>query len=306
MSGRVLILLAAVLWSTSGFFAKSPIFDNLGDSKVVVLGFWRSVFAALLVMFLIRRWRWDWRLLAMGASFAAMTWTFMSALVITEASLAIWLQYLAPAWVVVLSWLLFREAPDRSNRWMLLFAIVGVCVILSGQFLKLEKAAFSWWGIEAGLLSGVFFAGVIVMLRRLRDFDAMQLVFVNQVVTGLALLPAVVQHGQLPSSVQWVYLIGFGLLQFGTPYILFSYGVRQVSSHEASGLGLLEPLLVPLWVFLAWRKHPEYEPPSGWTLVGGALILVGLGLQIFLRRLPPPPALDPAADRDTPDGSLLK
>lgn len=290
--GRWLILLAAILWSTNGFFAKSPYFDDLspGD-KATMMAFWRSAFASLVVVFLIRRWRWDWRLLAMGSSFAAMTWTFLSALVNTEASLAIWLQYMAPAWVVVLSWYLFREAPDRSSRWMLAFAMSGVAVILTGQFLELGRTADAWqddlWGIIAGMLSGLFFAGVIVSLRRLRDFDSMQLVFVNQVVTTLALLPAVIWMGILPTGFQWGYLAMFGIVQLGTPYLLFAYGIKSVSSHEASGLGLLEPLLVPVWVYVAWSHLPDYEPPSAWTIAGGALILLGLGLQWYLRTRTP-------------------
>lgn len=299
MSGRWLILLAAVLWSTSGFFAKSPVFAGLEDSaKATLLAFWRSLFAALLVIFLVRSWRWDWRLLAMGGSFAAMTWTFMSSLVFVEASLAIWLQYLAPAWVVVLSWCLFREAPDRPSRWMLMFAMLGVGIILVGQFPAIgDTEKFSWWGIIAGLLSGVFFAGVIVMLRRLRDFDAMQLVLINQIFTSLMLLPATISVGIWPGGIEWVYLVTFGFVQLGTPYILFAYGVRTVSSHEASGLGLLEPLLVPLWVFLAWRHLPNYQAPSLWTLTGGILILIGLGLQIYLRRKRLPPGLGIPASR---------
>lgn len=291
MAGRLLILLAAVLWSTSGFFAKSPVFTGLDENvRVTLLALWRSAFASLLVLFLVRKWRWDWRVLIMGGSFAAMTWTFMSSLVHTEASLAIWLQYLAPAWVVVLSAVFFREMPDRSSQLMLVLAMIGVSIILLGQFFELQNqtAPISIWGIVAGLLSGVFFAGVVVMLRRLRDFDSMQLVLINQVVTALVLLPANVAHGQLPGGIQWVYLLFFGFVQLGLPYVLFTYGLKSVSSHEASGLGLLEPLLVPLWVFIAWRHKPDYQPPSDWTLVGGTFILLGLGLQILLRYLKSP------------------
>jgi len=55
--------------------------------------------------------------------------------------------------------------------------------------------------------------------------------------------------------------------------------VSAVSSHEASGLTLLEPLLVPVWVFVAWHQSPEYTPPALTTIVGGGLILTGLLLR---------------------------
>jgi len=68
-------------------------------------------------------------------------------------------------------------------------------------------------------------------------------------------------------------------LQIGIPYLLFARGVSAVSSHEASGLTLLEPLLVPVWVFVAWHQSPDYTPPAVTTIVGGGLILAGLSFR---------------------------
>ena len=56
-------------------------------------------------------------------------------------------------------------------------------------------------------------------------------------------------------------------------------GMHVVFGHEASGIVLLEPILVPVWVFLAWRNTSDYVAPQWWTLVGGGLILTGLLLR---------------------------
>ncbi len=280
MTGRILILLAAFLWSTSGLFAKSPALAEIpqGD-RAVCLTFWRAVFACLMVVFFIRRWQFDWRMLPMAACFAVMTWTFISALVHIEAALAIWLQYLAPAWVVLFSWLFFRESPDPTSRPMLAFAAVGLTVILVAQFVSIET--FSTWGVTAAVISGVTFAGVVVFLRRLRGCDALLLVFVNQAVTALLLAPAALT-GYFPQGFQWLYLAGFGVFQMGLPYLLFAIALRKISSHEASGLGMLEPVLVPVWVYLAWGSQPDYQPPDLGTVIGGLLILSGLVVQLSL------------------------
>ena len=71
-------------------------------------------------------------------------------------------------------------------------------------------------------------------------------------------------------------LTAFGVLQMGVPYVLFSRALRTIPSHEASCIGLLEPVVLPLWVFVAWSQTPTYQPPAVWTLVGAGLILVGL------------------------------
>ena len=62
----------------------------------------------------------------------------------------------------------------------------------------------------------------------------------------------------------------------GIPYVLFSRGLRFVAGHEASCIALLEPIVLPLWVYLAWGSITGYEPPAIWTLIGGGLILTGL------------------------------
>ena len=78
-------------------------------------------------------------------------------------------------------------------------------------------------------------------------------------------------------------LAGFGMLQMAVPYVLFARGLRSITSQEATVIGLLEPILLPVWVYLAWG-----ETPAPWTLFGGAMILAGLFLQYvvpLLRRV---------------------
>jgi drug/metabolite transporter (DMT)-like permease len=76
-------------------------------------------------------------------------------------------------------------------------------------------------------------------------------------------------------------LAGFGLFQMALPYVFFARGLRAITSQEATGIGLLEPLLLPVWVYLVWD-----EVPAASTLIGGGLILAGLALRyaVPLRR----------------------
>ena len=47
---RLMVVAAALLWSTSGFYAKAPWFDDWPEeTRGVALTFWRAVFAALTV-----------------------------------------------------------------------------------------------------------------------------------------------------------------------------------------------------------------------------------------------------------------
>jgi drug/metabolite transporter, DME family len=273
--GRLLIIAAAVLWSTSGFFAKAPIFADWPIAgRGMMLAGWRSAFAALVLIFFIRQIRWSWRLLPMVAAFAAMNWTYLNALVLCEPTLAIWLQYSAPAWVFLISWLVFGEYPLPRDWILLILAGAGVSVILWAEWGGGSPA-----GVRYGIASGLCFALVMLMLRWNRDFDATWLVLLNNAATALLFLPTIIHSQAWPAGQQWFFLAGFGAIQFALPYFLFARGVREVSSHEASGLVLLEPILVPLWVFIAWRHAAEYQYPAWSTVVGAGLILSGLMLR---------------------------
>ena len=208
--------------------------------------------------------------------FAVMNWTYLSAMVLCEPTLAIWLQYTAPAWVFLISWICFKEHPTYRDGLLLLFASLGVAVILQAELWGASPA-----GVRYGLASGLFFALVIVTLKWNHRLDAAWLIFLNHAVTGVVLAPVLFQQGVYPTGQQWIYLMGFGFFQIGLPYMLFVRGLRIISSHEASGLTLLEPLLVPVWVYVAWRNTAGYEFPATTTLIGGGLILAGLLLRYF-------------------------
>ncbi len=279
--GGGLIVVAAFLWSTSGFFAKAPIFDAWPlEIRGSLLAFWRAAFASLVLIFFVRKVSWSWKLIPTTLCFALMNWSYMNSLVYNEATLAIWLQYSSPIWVFAGSVVFFRERPIRQDFWLLGFAVAGVAVILWH-----ELNGASGIGIRYGVVSGLFFAGVIMTIRWCRDLDAAWVVFLNHAVTCLFFAPVMIAAKEVPSSLQLLYLAGFGGLQIGIPYVLFAVAVRSVSSHEASGLTLLEPLLVPVWVWVAWGHLSDYAPPAITTLVGGGLILSGLAIRYWPRRL---------------------
>lgn len=275
--GRLLILVTALMWSTSGFFAKSPLFGDWplesGGFPVrgPLLAFWRSLFATLVLLPFVRRPRWTPALVPMVSCYAAMNYTFLAAMTLTTEGNAIWLQHTAPVWVFGVGVLCFGESVHPRDGWLLAFCLAGVLLILG---FEVRGQALS--GVGFGLASGLAYAGVILSLRQLRAEDGAWLVMLNNLVTVVLFLPFVLRAGLWPDAWQTGYLSAFGVFQMGLPYLLFARGLRVVSGHEASGIVLLEPILVPVWVYVAWRHAATYQAPQWWTLVGGSLILAGL------------------------------
>jgi len=115
--GRLCIFAAAVLWSTSGVFAKSPVFDVWPpEVRGPVLAFWRAVFAGLLILPMVRGVRFRPALVPMTLCFVVMNVTFLTAMTMTTAGNVIWLQHTAPAWVFLFGVLLLGEPLVRRNQ----------------------------------------------------------------------------------------------------------------------------------------------------------------------------------------------
>lgn len=270
LRGRLLVLAAAIMWSSSGLFAKADTFAAWPvESRGILLAFWRALFAGMLLLPLVRRPRWDWRLVPLCAVFVVMNITYLSAMTLSTAANAIWLQSTAPWWVLLVGVVVLGEPFPRSQRLPLTIGGIGLAVIL-----WYEAQGQTQVGVLCGLVSGLTYAGVVISLRALRHVDSVWIVSLALLVTAACAFPYVVYTGIWPTTGQLPVLAGFGMLQMAVPYVLFARGLRSITSQEATVIGLLEPILLPVWVYLAWG-----EMPATWTLVGGGLILCGLLLQ---------------------------
>jgi drug/metabolite transporter (DMT)-like permease len=277
---RLLVLLAAVLWSLSGVVLKAPGFESLPlEGRGPAVAGLRALFAALTLLPFVRprRIRWNLKLIPMVICFAAMSVLFISALMTTTAAATIFLQYTSVVWASLLGWLLLRERPDRSDAVAMICVVIGIVVILA-------KDPGSPFGNGLALASGVAYAGVVVSLRSLRDQDPIWLSFLNQLVAAVVILPWYLLNPIELAAPQIGWLIFLGAVQLALPYVLFSTGVQQVPAREASVLLLIEPVLNPLWVLLVWGEQAAVT-----TWIGGGIILAGLVLRFAVAGVRKPP-----------------
>jgi drug/metabolite transporter (DMT)-like permease len=283
--GRVYILGAVLLWSTNGLFAKAALFhDWPADRRGIMLAFWRALFAGIGLLPLVRRPQFSWNLVPPALFFTIMSACFLQSMTFTTTANAIWLQSTAPLWIFVYGRCFWREPFDRRDLIVLVTGMLGAGWILYHEFHAATAAggdgplALGAWGVILGLASGAFYALVVMSLRRHKKVDSAWLIAWNLLVSAILMVPYVFTSCPAPSGQQVGVLAAFGLFQMGLPYFLFARGLRHISSQEGSGIGMLEPVLAPVWVFLRYD-----EQPADWTIVGATLILLGLLLR-YARR----------------------
>jgi len=266
--GRWLLVAAAVLWSTTGLFVKAGALREIPGPTLACL---RALFAAACLVPFVRPAAIRFRpgLVPMAAAFAAMNVLFLTAMTLTTAAAAAFLQYTATPWSFVLGLVVLGETWRRGNLVAVMLAMAGIVVIVAGS-----GGQQTTTGNLLAIASGLAFAAVIVSLRRLRDESPVFLVLVNQATSCLVLLPWLAWHPPSLSLEQWLLLAAFGIVQMSIPYLLFTRGLKSVSVQDAALIVLLEPVLTPVWVMLA-----GWETAETVTWLGGGLIVGGLLLR---------------------------
>jgi drug/metabolite transporter (DMT)-like permease len=274
--GRLLIVLGALLWSTSGAFTKlltRDTFLHLDSPQVpgLAIAFYRVLFAGLVLVPTLRRRDLSFRrvMIAMVACFATMNALFVLAMAQGKAANAVLLQYTAPMWMYLASIWWLGEPADRRSSVALVIGLCGIGLIIGDGWQEAQLPV-----VLIALGSGLAYAGVILYLRVLREASSRWLTVLNHLGGAVALVPfLVLSLGARPSALQLVVLFIFGSLQMALPYWLVARGLRVVSPQEAGTITLLEPLLNPVWAYLV---SPETEMPSALTFLGGGFILGAL------------------------------
>jgi DME family drug/metabolite transporter len=275
-----LVLLAVLLWSTGGVFIKLTTLDAFS----VNLG--RSLFAAITVAIFTRKkgLRLEWFTLLSAFLYAGTLSCFVYANKNTTAANAIFLQYTAPVYILILAPFVLKEKFHLSDLITVIVCLAGMSLFfLEPQNAENKLAANLFWGNIAALVSGVFFGLYILLLRHPKSLklNPAVSVFYGNILIVLLMLPIISANPPTQINSKDILAILFlGIFQIGTAYILFTNGIaRGVRSLDASIIGFVEPLLNPVWVFLFVG-----ERPSVWAILGGVIIVAAVMFHTLRRQ----------------------
>lgn len=261
----IYLLVAALLWSTGGLFIKATPLDAFQ------LSFGRSLCAAVTVAVLTRRegFRVTGLTLVSSVLYAALLLLFVMANKLTTAANAIFLQYTAPLYLLILEPLLFKERFRRGDVFVVVACIAGMSLFFVGQLRPQDVE-----GNLTALASGVCFALFLLSLRypRAAGVNRASSVIYGNLLLCLVTLPSFVPVAGTLTTKDVLIVLYLGVVQIGLAYTLFTLGMaRGVRSLDAGVVGYIEPMLNPVWVFLFLG-----ERPSNWAILGGTIIIAAV------------------------------
>ena len=276
-ASRWRIIAAAALFSTGGAGIKA---SSFGSWQVACL---RSGIAALAILILLpeSRRRWSGKTAAVACAYALTMILFVHANKLTTAASTIFLQATAPLYLLLLGPWLLREPVRRRDLIFMMALAAGLAMFFVGVDPAGSHAPDPLKGNLAALGSGFCWAFTVTGLRwAARGHEpgsgsAVVVVFAGNLIACAVCLPPALPFAP-PSSTDAVLVIYLGVFQIGLAYVLLVRGMSRVPALEASLLMLVEPVLNPIW---AWLAHGER--PGDWTLAAGVLILVATAIRTW-------------------------
>ena len=259
----LLMVVTAVMWSLGGIFIKL-----ISWSPFLIAGVRSGISGSIMAMYMAAthtKFKLNtYSLLAgIGLGFSATLFTIANKL--TTAANAIVLQYTAPIFILIISALFFKQKLQKQD-------VLVVCITMGGMVLFFldQLSPGNLLGNIFGILAGVFLAQMFVMVGRGGDDDSTRMsgILIAHAITLLIGIPLGVPMTEHVAGIEIIYVIILGVFQLGIPYVLYGIASRDCPPLACSLIGMLEPLLNPVWVAIFIG-----EMPGLYALVGAVIII---------------------------------
>lgn len=271
--GVLLVFIATVMWSLAGLFARAVPHLDFGAILFARAGF-GGLCGLAVAFYEWRAGRFDLKRLKspMAPVIVLLSSTaisgYVAALLTTTVADVLVIYATLPFIAAGLALIITGERPSRRTMIAACVALIGVAIMVadglgSGRLLGQALSLF----MTAG------FAGLVVLQRRDPQLP------VAPINAAAALLASAFGYS-VASSVRMsafdvVDLFFFGVTTITIAFGLFMEGAKHVPPAEASLIAMLDVVMGPLWVWLAFA-----ERPSTATFIGGLFVLAAAGWRL--------------------------
>jgi drug/metabolite transporter (DMT)-like permease len=284
LTGQLMILSSALLWSTAGILIKLIPWSGFSIASV------RGLICAL-VLLALRRLRCKTGVyvpvrftkhnIAAGLALFSTGILFMVSNKLTTAANAIVLQYIAPILILIYTSVVQKRKPTFLEITLTAVVFIG-CVLAFAD----KLGGSGTLGDILAIISGFTFAALIV-INRMEKTQPEDGQIIGCGLSFICCLPFLFTDSNLVITWESVgAMLALGLIQYSLANILFAKGIKRTEPVTASIILTMEPIMNPVWVFLLLG-----EAPGALALAGFALVVTAVTLQSLLpvlRRRPRP------------------
>jgi DME family drug/metabolite transporter len=289
---RMLAIMAPIFWSITGLVVRL-----LEEADEWQVNFYRSSsLAVFLLCYLFFKYRQRCFAVIKASGSKAMLGGFcigiamfsnMIAMQHTSIANATMVMAVAPIVAALFGWILLGEKVSRVTILAIILAAVGLTIMVGGN--PIDGSLFG----DLIALFGMFGFGMYsVILRHGKAVDMTPAVFYAGLFSAIpaAIVALVFGNGLVLPLEEIAMCVGLGVFQLGIGSILFAIASATVPAVELTLFALGEPLLAPIWVWLAVDEVPSLS-----SFVGAAILLLALATHLFFNRAGNPGKMPVAA-----------
>ncbi len=264
--GAFFVCIAGVLWGSIGLFIR-PFSENLTSMEIVAAR--ASLTTAIMFVFLLIfkrsllkiKLKDLWCFAGTGiCSIVFFNYCYFRCMNLTSLSIAAVLLYTAPAIVMMLSALIFKEKITVQKISALLLASLG-CILVSGVLGV--KTSVSTEGVLIGLGAGLGYALYSIFSRFAlnKGYNSLTITFYTFFIATLCLIP-MTNWSSLSNNIFYtpksfgIYIL-FALTSTVIPYILYTIGLTKLTPAKASIIASVEPVTATIVGFIFFNERPS-------------------------------------------------
>lgn len=272
---RKLALFYLIIGAVAIGFA--PIFVRLSEVGPIATGFWRVAIAFPILTLLSMGQGSTYPSDADAPNFKDYLWILFAG-VLFGGDLATWhlsIQYttianstllanFSPVLIALWGWLVLHKPPQKKLVIGLLFAIVGVAILISPHLHMDKRTAM---GDSLAFITAFFYAGYLLVLNRSRKkFTAIASMAISTFSSMLTLLVITYFSGEsfLPhTEIAWIILIALALFSHILGQGLIAYALPYLPVTFASTALLVQPMVAAIAGWLLFSEYLSLVQMSG-------------------------------------------
>ncbi len=204
-------------------------------------------------------------------SFSICNITFIVSIQNTNVANTLIMIALAPMLSAILGAIFLKEMPNKGT-WIAIFITFLAALFIFYDSLQVGNL----FGNIMGFVTASGLAVNAVLIRYAKDRDLLPSAVMGKL--GVAVFAFFfVENFNLIGTDQ-IYIPIMCIICVALPFVLVTIAPRFIPAEEVNLFFLLETIIGPIWVWLVVKEQPTLE-----TIIGGAVIIITLGIHSFIK-----------------------